>query len=294
MKKLLIILLALAAAVAGYFVVNSNWAALFDSSSPLTEAEARSLVLEKFGGEIVSISYNDSATPYYIAEVKANEETIVAEVDAISSRITTKQVAKGESEEAKEPVLPLTKEHATELALAEFEGEVVNVFFVEKDGNQFYEIELQSSREQAVLTYNVATGELVENEKAALNTIQTVAGSIKSGGASSGKSGETNSRTDIGSSSKNSGNATSDDSSETSDSNSEKTVEKPTINKTEAPVPLTLDQAEKIALRKVNGDVQRSKVVSDNVFEFEINQNGKLYVVKINATNGLKIETTSK
>ena len=75
MKKLLIVILALAVAVGGYFVVNINWGALFESSSTLTEAEARSLVVEKVGGEIVGISYNDSATPYYVDAVNNGEIT---------------------------------------------------------------------------------------------------------------------------------------------------------------------------------------------------------------------------
>lgn len=286
MKKLLIMILALAVAVGGYFVVNLNWAALFETSSTLTEDEARSLVLEKFGGEIVSISYNDSAPPYYVAEVQVAEETIVTEVDAISSRITTKQVMKGESDDANKPELPLTKERATELALTAFEGELVNVLLVERDGNQYYEVELQSDREQAVITYDLATGELVENETAerANNTIQSVASSIKGVEASRSNASSGSSSVTSGTS-KNSGT-----------SSSEEMVEKPTISETKAPstVALTIDQAEQIALRKVNGEVQSAKVTSDHVFEFEINQHGKLYIVKINATNGLTIEISSK
>ena len=299
MKKLLIVILALAVAVGGYFVVNINWGALFESSSTLTEAEARSLVVEKVGGEIVSISYNDSATPYYVVEVKNGEETIVVEVDAISSRITTKQVARGEADDANEPELPLTKERAIELAQEAFDGELVNVLLVERDGSQFYEIELQSDSEQAVLTYNVATGEQVGNEIAELNNVQTVASLIKSGAGSSDKGDSTSSSKNNVVTSGNGGSASSNAggaSSEASDMSSEKTVEKPTINKTEAPLTsaLTKDQAEQIALRKVNGDIKSSKVVSESVYEFEINQNGKLFVVNIDSTNGLKIKTTSK
>ena len=276
MKKLLILILALAVAVGGYFVVNLNWAALFQTTSTLTEDDARTLLLEAFGGEIVSMSHNDSATPYYVAELQVGEETIIAEVDAISSRITTKQVVEDDSEavdDANEPELPLTKESALELALAEFEGEAVDIILVERGGEQFYEVELQSDSEHALFSYNVATGKLVDHETTELSStsIQTVASTIK------------------GSASNNS--ATSKDEA----SNNSTIVEKPKINQTEASstVSLTIDQAEQIALRKVNGEVKSSTVTSENVFEFEIDQRGKLFVVKINATNGLVIETSS-
>lgn len=277
MKKLLILILALAVAVGGYFVVNLNWAALFQTTSTLTEDEARTLLLEAFGGEIVSMSHNDSATPYYVAELQVGKETIIAEVDAISSRITTKQVVKDESEAVEKPALPLTKESALELALAEFEGEAVDIILVERGGEQFYEVELQSDSEHALFSYNVATGKLVNHETTELssNSVQSVASTIKG----------TTSNTSAASSIK-------DDAT----NNSANTVEKPTINQTEAPstVALTIEQAEKIALGKVNGEVKSSTVSSENVFEFEIDQRGKLFVVKINATNGLVIETSSK
>ena len=280
MKKLLILILALAVAVGGYFVVNLNWAALFQTTSTLTEDEARTLLLEAFGGEIVSMSHNDSATPYYVAELQVGKETIIAEVDAISSRITTKQVVKVESEavdDANEPELPLTKESALELALGEFEGEAVDIMLVERGGEQFYEVELQSDSEHALFSYNVATGELVDHKTTELssNSVQSVASTIK------GSTSNTSAASSI---------------KDEATNNSANTVEKPTINQTEAPstVALTIEQAEKIALGKVNGEVKASTVASENVFQFEIDQRGKLFVVKINATNGLVIETSSK
>ena len=294
MKKVLAVFAALLVAVGGYFVVNADWSFLIpEKKQPeqqtklLSEQEARTLLSNKYAGDLLAIDFKNGETPYYIATIHTTTAEIVVEVDAISKRLT--EVSKQShqtlvnTESTEEPhtttevkpiELPLTKNSAQQLALAQLDGEVKQLVLVEKNGTQYFEVTVANEQEAAIYLFNIATGEL--DEEATKQTSNDPIGSV----ANALKNKQT---------------AKSEPSSSTK--NESETITKPEINQTDAPTvaDLTQEEVESIALRSVPGTLQQSKQTKDLFYEVTVaKDNGDIYIVKVNPRNGFVISRTKK
>lgn len=124
--------------------------------------EINRLVEEEFGSgvEILESRFMDEDPPYYELTIRNGDQTGELEMDALTGDIRLYTVRESE------PIEPISREEAMQIALEAHPGEVDDVDLEEQDGRLVYEIDIENEETEvdAEIILDAYSGEILSIE----------------------------------------------------------------------------------------------------------------------------------
>ena len=130
--------------------------------SLLSEAAVRKYVTQYVAGTIQSVQLTDN---YYQVIVENKRKIKNLTIDGYTGVILSETDTVKESGTPIEEETVLTKRQAIQIALKELKGEVDSVDYKETVDGGYYEIEIESDHDEAVILIHAVTGEVLSVER---------------------------------------------------------------------------------------------------------------------------------
>lgn len=169
MKKYWIIPTVLVGMIGGYIFAQNDLSGSAEKAATITAQQAKELALKQFEGQIIDFDYDgDDRIPHYEIDVKTATEKLELEVNAKTGAVTV--VEREALNATKQTANSITEQQATDIALKQFAGQIIDFDYDGDDNIPHYEIEIKTATEKIELEVDAQTGAVTIVERKTLNT----------------------------------------------------------------------------------------------------------------------------